>query len=359
MPLRRPILLALPLLLGAVACGTAEESADDFGDDSHTAESDLTVAERTALCGKVAPARPWTAAEGDRLLQEVVARFTALKSENDALIASRGVGRFLGVRTAIAKKIDAGDFAGAAADLAPYIKKDAKGVPVASANAIARELAGTSCIGRAYAILREAYAAIGRSSEWDAIEKCGRAWDSDGLHVQDALIRDGWKSPSLGFVTDRAKLPGTADERALHQGLVSSAGKKYFGVPVAPNLLADFLPTPGSTTAKKDAALLALGKSKFLAFGTFRAAFHVPLVVPASVVPASLAPAGSAGVAWKAAKDRGEPFIFESHSLRQPWDPTNFEVRPMTAAIQETMNGTVIYATGTLLFAPFSAEVRP
>ena len=74
-------------------------------------------------------------------------------------------------------------------------------------------------------------------------------------------------------------------------------------------------------------------------------------------MPEEFAPpagAGAARTAWMAARDRGEPFVLESHSLRQPWDSTNFEVRPLTDVIAQTYGESVIDSTGTILFTPFS-----
>lgn len=97
-----------------------------------------------------------------------------------------------------------------------------------------------------------------------------------------------------------------------------------------------------------DALFLRLGGSKTLAFGTFRGAFHVPFIVPAASIPDDLASSGAA----RSAKVRGEPFVIESHSLRQPWDATNFEIRPLAEVMTETFDDSITYATGTILFAP-------
>lgn len=95
---------------------------------------------------------------------------------------------------------------------------------------------GTSCIGRVYEILREVYKSLGRESEWAAIEKCGRARDSDGLHVQQALIKNGWPAPTLGFVTDDAKAPGAGEDVDIHRGFLQSRAQgTYFGTPVSKN----------------------------------------------------------------------------------------------------------------------------
>lgn len=305
---------------------------------------------REALCNAVSVTRPWTQAEASSLLNEVVRRYVVLKRDNDALIRQRGVGRYAGVRSATYQAVEAGNFAGAAALLAPKIKDGS------NATAVAREIYGTSCIGRVYSILRASYAAIGRSAEWDAVERCGRAWDSDGLHVQQALIRNGWVSPAIGLLTDSKTLPGSATEQDLHRGLLRGVQSgSYYGVPLSKTtFIKDFMPTAGGSTVRDESEFLRLGRSTFLAVGTLRAAYHVPIVVPAAVIPDEFAPAsGSARTAWLNAKTRGEPFVMESHSLREAWDPTNFEIRPLRDVIAETQNASVKYLSGTLLMAPF------
>ena len=188
--------MAGALFLGA-ACSSSETGGDDElrdpPDGPAEVESNLTTSEKNAICNAIPAPRAWTEAETLRLTNEVVTRFSALKRTNDALITKRGVGSFVGARTNAAKMLDSGDFDGLARILAPKLKAGF------NANQVAHELKGTSCIGRVYAVMRESYAALGRASEWAAIEKCGRAWDSDGLHVQAALMRNGWKSPAVAW----------------------------------------------------------------------------------------------------------------------------------------------------------------
>ncbi len=339
------------LLTGVAAAACTASTEDAYGDeDAHEAEAPLTSAEKNAICDAIPAPRPWSTEESTRLLEIVVRRFADLKRQNDALIASRGVGAYAGVRTDVMKAIASGDKRRAIDIVRPKVR------PGHDAARIVDELAGTSCIGRVYAILAAAYADLDRGDEWRAIEKCGRAWDSDGLHVQQALIKNGWPSPTLPFVSDEGKLPGSPEEVAVHTTFLRAAARgSYYGTPVSTTTrMKNFLPTPGSATRADQDMLLAIGRSQFLAFGTFRGAYHVPLVVPAASVPADLAPPGRAGVAWLAARTRGEPFVLESHSLRQPWDATNFEVRPFNEVIAETFPQGVTYATGTLLFAPNS-----
>lgn len=327
--------------------GDGEEGAED----AHEAESALTSDEKAALCNAIPTPRAWTAEESTRLGREVVQRFLELKRTNDALIRERGVGRYAGARSGVMKRINAGDKSGATADVRAHVK------PGVNAASIVDEIQGTSCIGVVYRVLRESYATLGRQNEWAAVEKCGRAWDSDGLHVQQALIKAGWPAPTLGLASDSARPMGSAEEQAMHKEFLRAAkAGAYYGTPVHKTiLLQDFLPTPGSSTAKNDAMLLQIGRSKFLAVGTLRGAYHVPLIVPADMIPEEFAPGqGAARTSWLSARERGEPFVLESHSLRQPWDATNFEVRPLTAVIAETYQQSVIYSTGTMLFAPFN-----
>lgn len=343
--------------LGALpACSLdASDDADGEGDDAHVSESNLTNAQKDAVCAAIPAPRPWTTAEQTKLASEVVRRFVDLKKKNDALITQRGVGGYAGARTEIWKAISLrNDRAEAAALIKPKLK------PGYDAMQVANEMQGTSCIGRVYEILREVYRSLGREGEWAAIEKCGRAWDSDGLHVQQALIKNGWPAPSLGFVTDEAKAPGGREEIDIHAGFMRSLGTgKYYGTPVSKTtLLKNFMPTPGSSTRRDDSLLTAVGQSKFLAVGTLRGAFHVPFILPANAIPEDVAPAsGAARTAWLDARRSGEPFVMESHSLRQPWDATNFEIRPLKEVIGETMTQSVVYSTGTILFAPGSSYV--
>jgi hypothetical protein len=345
-----PLSLSLPML---AACASSEESeSEDAREVADSTESELTTAEKQSVCNAIPSPRRWTESESDRLLNEVVSRFVKLKRDNDALIATRGVGQYAGTRSQTYKATLEGRVDEAAARIAPYVKDGS------NPRAIAENLRGTSCIGRVYSVLKGAYAAIGRSSEWAAVEKCGRAWDSDGLNVQQALIKNGWNAPALGFITDSKVLPGSAAEQDLHRGLLRGVLRgSYYGVPLARStVMKDFLPTAGGATVRDDSVFMRLGKSKFLAVGTLRAAYHVPVVVPAAYIPADLAPAsGSARTSWLAAKAAGEPFVLESHSLREVWDPTNFEIRPFREVISETLGSEEKYLSGTLLFAPFSS----
>lgn len=333
------------------ACAVNGADSEDDSEDAHAsgAESALTNGEKKAICAAIPAARPWSDAEKVKLRDEVVRRFVETKRKNDALIASRGVGSFAGVKSEVMKAIDRGDRAAAIAAVKPKLK------PGNDAARVVDEIAGTSCIGRVYAVLAAVYADLGRADEWRAIEKCGRAWDSDGLHVQQALIANGWQSPALGLVNDEAHLPGSAAEVAVHQEFLRAAGRgSYFDTPVSKTvLLKNFLPSPGSNTQKDDSMLRQIGQSQFLGMATLRGAYHVPFVVPAASIPDDFA---RPGTSQRAARDRGEPFILESHSLRAPWDPTNFEIRPLTEAMSETFGASVTYATGTILFSPGSAN---
>lgn len=328
----------------------AGSDLDDGAESNEEALRQLTPEEKAALCAAIPAPRPWTAAEQQQLLDRFVASAVKRKIENDALIRDRGVGGFTGAGTGVWKALskDPPDVTKAAELIRPRLK------PGQDAMAVARSMKGTSCIGYLYTVFKEVYDALGRSNEWAAIEKCGRAWDSEGLKVQQALIRAGWVSPALPFVSDENKFPGGASEQTIHKGLLDArATGKYFGTPISQTkLLENFLPTKGSSTPKDESMFLRIGKSNTLAFGTFRAAFHTPAVVPAHKIPDSVAPTDGTRAAWLAARDRGEPFVIESHKFREAWDPTNFEIRPLRFVMEETFDDSVTYATGTLLFAP-------
>jgi len=346
------------LLVGAgamtAACTGAAEDADDYeSEDAHETEDNLTSAEKAAAkakCAAIPRAREWSQAESDFLLDTVVRKFTATKKEHDRLIAERGIGSYGGIRTDILKTISSGDKARAAAMIAPHVKAGY------SARAIVDELRQTSCVGWVLKVLKETYTEMGRADEWRTIESCTRAWDSDGLHLQQALINSGWPSPALGVASDEKPGNWSETERGEHQSLLNGVRRGlYWDVPLSKTImLKNFLPVPGTGTPKDERMLLEIGSSKFFSVGIFRGAYHVPIIIPARSVPSELAPTGSTRASWIAAKNRGEPFILESHSLRQPWDPTNFEVRPMTEVMGETYTQSVKYSVGTMLFSPKS-----
>lgn len=323
----------------------------DAGTDAGRAsEGDTEPTEAQALCDQIQPSI-WTAADGQSLLLGVVDAFAALKRDNDALIDQRGVGAYVGSNTDTYLAIVSGNKAEAVALLADHV------APGYDPSAIVDELVGTSCIGRVYRVFDQVYTALGRGAEWDKIEACGRAFGSGGLHVQDALIRSGWGSPALPLVSDAEQLPGSADEIALSRAfLTAAAGGSYFGVPLSTSRrLQNFLPSPGSATPRDRAVYDQLSAATYLSFATLRAAYHVPIVVPGRFVPPDLAPPGDGE--WVAARAGSEPFVLESHSYREAWDKTNFELRPLTRVIEETFTQTVVYATGTLLFAPHASFV--
>jgi hypothetical protein len=336
------------LLLAACA---GDDPASDEGSDVDeetpiaTESDDVSAAERDAICNAIRPARPWTQEESARLLAEVGRRAAETKRANDALIDQRGVGGYVGAGTKLGAAIGQGDLTTAA----QIVRASGKLKAGFDANRVVREIKGTSCIGWVYRTLDAVYTDLGRKDEWAQIEKCGRAWQSSGLPVQQAFMKAGWSSPTLGFVTDAAKLPGNATEQALHQTFlreVANSGS-YFGTPVSKTvMMKNFFPTPGSSTRADESIFLKLGHMNSIAFATVRAAYHVPLIVPASVVPGDLA------TKFQAAKDRGEPFVLESHLRREAWDKTNFEIRPLKAVIAETMSSNAVYATGTIQFAP-------
>lgn len=352
--------VAVLSLLPTTGCAAIEDAGDaltggnDEGDeDTHeSSEEALTTTEKEAVCNAI-PSKPFTAQDGETFRNEVITRFARLKRDNDALLARRGVGGYAGGRSEFMKAIYAGDEARAAQLIAPKLK------PGFNARIVAKEIQGTSCIGRVYAVFKESYATLGRAAEWPAIEKCGRAWDSDGLHFQQALIKSGWPAPTLGLATDVAKPPGNAADVALHEEFLRArASGTYYGTPVSKTtLLQNFLPTPGSPTRPDETMFLELGRSKSLSVGTLRGAYHVPVVVSGTAVPADIAPTGAKRQAWLDARNRGEPFVLESHLTRAPWDATNFEIRPLREVISETFTTSATYGSGTLLMAPGSSFV--
>lgn len=339
-----------PVETSSSSSGGSSGRPDADADAGVPEEGGTTPTEAEALCNQI-QSSAWTPEESRALLEDVIARFAQLKRDNDALIDQRGVGAFAGSNTETWKAIARGDKATAVAEIQDHV---AYGY---DAEEIVDEIAGTSCIGRVYRVFDEAYTALGRGAEWDAIERCGRAWNSDGLHVQEALIRSGWRSPAMPLVSDAENLPGSPAEVAFHQAfLQAAAAGSYYGVPLSTTQrLQNFLPSPGSSTVRDTSMYSTLSTGTYLSFATLRAAYHVPVVVPGRFVPADLQPAGDA--AWRDARNASEPFVLESHSWRQAWDKTNFEIRPLHDVISETFDNDIVYATGTLLFAPNSSVV--
>lgn len=361
------LLAASGLAFGSAACAvdsvdeqdglanTDAPSAED-AEDAATSEAALTQTElqrREQICSQIRPGAPWSPEEAQRFHDVVVKHIVDVKRENDRLIRERGVGSFLGVRTDAAKRIVAGDRAGAAAILRPRLRSG-------NVDAIVAEMstAGmTSCVGWAMRAFAEGYRQLGRTAEWRTISACTRAWDSSGTRMQAAMVRAGWPGPTLPIAGDVTPSPSwDAENAGLHRGLLASSQRgSYFGAPVSRTArLVNFLPAPGTGTTRDDAGLLALGQSKFLALGTLRAAYHVFVVVPAASVPEEVATWVPNRSAWLAARRRGEPFVLESHASRQAWDPTSFEIRPLTEVMAESYGTKAVYSTGTLLFAPES-----
>jgi hypothetical protein len=360
--------------------GCAASSADDDAlaadgeEDAHEAsESDLTSAEKAAVCANVKKSAPFTDAETARLLSLIVQKSAAIKQDNDRLIRERGIGARMGNRSQIYQLLEDDTDPVTKLKFTPaeratrkakaHALVQAKLKPGLVAETVLKDVRGTSCIGFVYEVLRSAYADMGRSAEWATVEKCGRAWDSDGLHVQQALIATGWPGPTLPFVTDEANTAGPDTEKAMLSEFRRAITRgSYYGTPVSKTtVLKNFLPMPGSSTVKNDAMLRSIGSGNSFGLATFRGAYHVPLIVPAASVPSVFAPpAGAARAEWLAAKSSGEAFMIESHASRNPWDDTNFEIRPLTAALKETYSTKIVYSTGTILFAPNSDfEVTP
>jgi hypothetical protein len=369
--LSRSFALSLTLgIFGSVFAGCATSAASDDSQDQgsedgrETSEANLTSSERTAICSKVTKGPAFTAAETTKLLSLILQKASSTKREHERLIAERGVGNRMGNRSEVYQLLEAeNDAAGKAFTPAARSARKAKALallqaklkPGYRAETVVKDISGTSCIGFVYEVMRSAYAELGRSATWAAVEKCGRAWDSDGLHVQQALIASGWPSPSLPFVTDEANTVGRDEEKAMLREFLSAVKKgSYYGTPVSKSMmLRNFLPMPMSQTETNDAMLVDLGSSNSFGIATFRGAFHVPFIVPAAGISDEFAPAQEPlRSRWLDAKERGEAFMIESHSMRQPWDPTNFELRPLTLALAETYAAPVVYSTGNILLAP-------
>ena len=352
---------------GTAACapGPSAEEVADFGEEGEgedgaigeAALASTEISRRDAVCGAIRPGRPWTEDEGQRLLDLVVEGFARTKLGNDRLIGERGVGEFAGFRTAFGRKLAAGDDVGAAEILRPHLKRGDASEIVAGMSGGLHDGNVTSCVGWVLRAFGEAYAELGREDEWKPILRCAEAWDSVGTRLQGALVRSGWPAPGLAIVGDERPSPAWGpDEVVVHEGLLGAIPRgMYFGAPVSKKVvMRNFLPYPGSPTRKDESTLLALGRSTFLGVGTLRAAYHVPVIVPAASLPDSLAPRGRTRARWLAARTRGEPFVLESHSMRQPWDDTNFEVIPLTDVMGATYGASAVYSTGAIVFSPFS-----
>jgi hypothetical protein len=355
-------LLALVALPFAVACGSVDSGVpgeDDTvspgteGDEDSRAESDLTtLAEAKRICLSQPAPKPWTREDLKSLTDEVVRVSIERKRANDKAIRERGIGIWVGIRTEVGKALDAKNYQEVARLIQPKLKSGFNALDVA------KSMKTTFCIGFTTEVLELAYAKIGRASEAAALTKCTIASDWRGNFVQQALMKNGWMAPAVGFISDSKAPPGnTDDERARHKGFLRMVQRgSYFDVALSKTaLIKDFLPTPGSATVRDDSAFVNLGKSPFLAYGLFREGYHVPFVIPAALAPDEFANAAGVNSArFLDSKRRGEPFIIESHSLRGMNDPTNFEIRPLRDAMEETLDKQIVYGSGTLVFAPFS-----
>jgi hypothetical protein len=357
-------LFALVAVPFAVACAAAggEPGASDTesgaveGEEDSRSEADLTsLAEAQKICDNQPVPRAWSAVEVEQLTSELVNLAVERKRTNDALIRTRGVGGWVGVRTEVGKALSAKNYTEAARLIAPKLARGTNALDVA------KSMKTTFCIGFTTEMLELAYGKIGRESEAKALTNCTKASDWRGNFVQQALMKNGWSKPGLGFISDSKNVPGnTPDEKLRHAGFLRAAARgSYFGVTLSRTaLLKDFLPTPGGNTVRDDTAFRTLGSSKFLAYGLFREGYHVPFVIPAALAPDEFATAANVNAAsYMEAKLNGEPFIIESHSLRGSGDPTNFEIRPLRDAMAETLSKDVVYGSGSLVFAPFSEGI--
>lgn len=346
-----------------------EEMPDIEGEE--LAEQDVVSAsEAKARCEAVPARAPMSAAEQEKLFALVMDKAFAIKRANDALIRERGAGSRVGVRTPVMLMRNEGRLrmedpmpnpvppeATRFAKAAALLQKSGKLKPGVDAMDVVKGLTGTSCIGFTYEVLRHAYKQLGRESDFAKIEACSRAKGSIGLYFQQALIKNGWPAPTLGFVSDANKAPSIGSEAQIHRAFLSSAAAgSYYGTPISKGaMMRNFLPLPGSNTAVDNSLLVEIGKSKFIGIGTFRAGYHVPLMFSASMVPSEYLTTD----AQRSAKARGEIFMIESHTMKEAWDPNNFEVRPLKEAIAETYKDKYVYSTGNILFAPGSTFKAP
>lgn len=358
LPITLASLTALPVMTGC-ASETEDSMSDEVspsseGEEDSRADSNVTtLTEAKDICRNKQPKpRPWTAEDADALTREVVKLSVERKRLNDAALRDRGVGIWVGVRTEVGKALSARNYDEVARLIAPKLKRGLDPMTVA------KSMKTTFCIGFTTDVLETAYKNIGRAEEGAALTRCTIASDWRGNFVQQALMQNGWSNPGVGFISDSKNTPGnTDDEKLRHKGFLRAVARgSYFDVPLSKTgLIKDFLPTPGGNTVRDDSSLVRLGKSKFLSYGLFREGYHVPFVIPAALAPDEFANAvGVDRASFIDAKRRGEPFIIESHSLRGATDPTNFEIRPLRAAMAETLGKEVVYGSGSLVFAPFS-----
>lgn len=361
-------LFAVASGLAVAACGAPEGDEEVYEDeegvgryeaeDAVSGEAAMSTAAevREARCGEIRPGRAWTRPEAERFMDLVVKHFADTKRENDRLIRERGVGRYVGFRTDLGKQLDRTRPENRGAAIANMIKnRVTRGNPAE----IVKTMRTTSCIGWVLDAFGYAYNELGRGDEWAPIRRCSLAWDSIGTRVQAALVRGGWPSPGIGIVADSKADPSwRQDEIDQHNALIRWGIPKgvFYGAPLSKTVvMKDFLPYPGSPTRKDESLFLQIGKSRFLGIATLRAAYHVPVIIPAASVPDDFVPTNKTRESWLNAKRRGEPFVLESHSLRGASDPTNFEIRPLNEVIGETYgSNNVVYSTGTLIFSPLS-----
>jgi hypothetical protein len=277
--------------LTATGCAASDEPEVDAelaaaNDDAHeTAEADLTSAQKDAICNNVPRSRSFTAVESARLQKLLFEKLAARKRENDRLIATRGIGKYLGNRSQVYRLLNdtISSTTKKAFTASERATRKARAISMIDAHLsagseaahVASELTGTSCIGFVYDIMRSAYADLGRKEEWAAVEKCGRAWDSDALHVQKALMETGWPSPALPFITDEANSVGAESEKGMLREFTKAIARaNYYGTPISKSsVLKNFLPMPGSRTAATTRMLTDIGSGDSFGLMTFRGAY--------------------------------------------------------------------------------------
>jgi len=176
----------------------------------------------------------------------------------------------------------------------------------------------TSCIGFVLNNLEKGYKNAGKSERWKEIDKIVRENSGDGNFLLRELKKDGWttvyfnpdvKNPTTQ-VPSASKPPDhhvwTASEVKKGNNYLSGVklpnGERFDGVPID-QMMTDYRPTnPYKNTPRTD-ELQKLQETP-LFVGIANGGFHVYL--------------GSQGN------------VIESHSTRDPTDPTNIEIRPFT-----------------------------
>jgi hypothetical protein len=176
----------------------------------------------------------------------------------------------------------------------------------------------TSCVGFVLNQLEQGYKRAGKQERWKEIDAIVRDHQGDGNFLLQELKKDGWTTvyfnPDVKNPTQQVGQPSkpadhhiwTASEvkkgRNYLSGVKLFNGERFDGIPIDEQML-NYRPTNPYQTTPETAQLEKLRRAP-LFVGIANGGYHVYL--------------GSQGN------------VIESHSTRNPTDPTNMEIRPFS-----------------------------